>query len=92
MPARLFPVGDVYATPGAHELIEAGHFNPLVALTLHSVGEWGDLDDEDKAANHQAIENGSRILSKYHANTGAAVYIITNADRKTTTILLPSEY
>jgi len=60
-------------------------------LTRHQSGDWGDLDDEDKAANDQAVEYGNRILSAYKLY-GEKVWVITERDRSVTTLLFPSEY
>jgi hypothetical protein len=63
-------------------------------LFRHLTGDWGDLCDEDKQANERAISDpyGARILSKYALSTGEDIYIITEADRSATTLLLTSEY
>ena len=62
-------------------------------LNRHRNGDWGDLVDEDKKMNDDAIIEGqeSRVLSKYAVN-GRDVYVITEWDRSVTTLLLPSEY
>lgn len=61
-------------------------------LARHVSGDWGQLDAEDQAANEQALAYGTRILSAYDLATGERVWIITEADRSATTLLLPSEY
>ena len=62
-------------------------------LKRHFEGDWGDLDEEDKKANDEAIEKNERILSSYfYYPTGDKVYIITEADRVATTILYANEY
>ncbi len=88
MPKPLFPLGQVVATPGALDLGE--NFYPY--LRRHQCGDWGDLDVHDKAENNFSVENGLRILSAYHTPDGAKFWIITEADRSVTTILLPEEY
>jgi hypothetical protein len=55
-------------------------------------GDWGDVDQEDQAANDHALEDGSRLLSAYTTLKGQRIWIITEADRSATTILLPEEY
>ncbi|MBH1829224.1 plasmid related protein [Stenotrophomonas maltophilia] len=62
---------------------------PLVAR--HVRGDFGDLCDEDRESNRQAIQYGSRVLSSYELK-GGKVWIITEADRSVTTVLLPSDY
>jgi hypothetical protein len=88
MPKPLFPLGQVVATPGALEL--EVNFYPF--LRRHQCGDWGDLEAEDKAENSFSVENGLRILSAYHTPDSAKFWIITEADRSATTVLLPSEY
>ena len=80
------------ATPGALESLEAAQQEPLELIARHITGDWGDLDEEDKQENELSVEQGFRILSAYHLNTGVRVWIITEADRGSTTVLLPSEY
>ena len=84
-----FPVGMTYATPGALALeVDLSKY-----LRRHHCGDWGDeLCAEDKAANEQALKDGSRLLSCYRTPAGDRLYIITEWDRSMTTILLPSEY
>ena len=88
----LFPLGQVVATPGALADIEANGLQPLDLLTRHYNGDWGTLDAEDKQANDEAVKLGNRILSAYPIASDVTIWIITEADRSSTTILLPSEY
>jgi hypothetical protein len=84
-----FPVGMTYATPGALAL----NVDLTRYLRRHHCGDWGDeLCAEDKAANEQALKDGSRLLSCYRTPAGDRLYIITEWDRSMTTIMLPSEY
>ena len=84
-----FPVGMTYATPGALAL----NVDLTRYLHRHHCGDWGDeLCAEDKAANEQALKDGSRLLSCYRTPAGDRLYIITEWDRSVTTIMLPSEY
>ena len=83
-----FPLGRTVATPGAIALgIELG-----LCMHRHHCGDWGDLDDCDKQANEDALIQGDRILSHYKLEGGRRIYIITEADRSSTCILLPEEY
>ena len=86
----LFKHGPIVATPGALALEEQDG-NLLTYLHRHLSGDWGDLDDEDKAENDFSIEHGFRILSTYNTPEGR-LWIITEADRSVTTFLLPEEY
>ena len=88
----LFELGQVVATPGALNAL-AEHGRSISGnIKRHAKGDWGDLDDEDKQVNDYAVENGSRILSAYLIGVKDKIWIITEADRSSTTILLPSEY
>ena len=62
------------------------------ALSRHSGGDWGSVDSEDLAENNNAVETDQRILSDYLSLNGIRFWIITEADRSTTTILLPEDY
>ena len=55
-------------------------------------GDWGELDEEDKTANDEALKTGERLLSAYKSATGTKFWIITEADRSVTTILMPEDY
>jgi len=92
-PARpLFPLGRVVATPGALGTLEAADESPADLLNRHVRGDWGDLDDEDKAANEAALRDGSRIFSAYVLSSGEKIWVISEADRSSTCLLRPDEY
>jgi hypothetical protein len=87
-----FVLGQLVATPGAlHALEEAGQ-SPMEFLARHQMGDWGDLGDEDKKENEFSVSRQLRILSAYNLTTGVKIWVITEADRSVTTILLPEEY
>ena len=86
---QLFELGQLMATPGAQQALDVLTLTFLVAR--HHAGDWGDLDAHDKAANNRAVREGSRILSAYQVGD-TKLWIITEADRSATTILLPDEY
>lgn len=88
----LFPLGDLYATPGALEALRERNLRPDHFLARHALGDWGDLCEEDKHANKEALEHGFRLLSSYKLDETAKLWIITEADRASTTLLLPEEY
>lgn len=90
--AARFPLGRLFLTPGAIEALEESGQQPSEFLRRHQSGDWGDLGREDKRENEFSVSRALRILSKYHTTEGAALYVITEADRLVTTILLPSEY
>ena len=86
---ELFKPGRLVCTPGASEVftsLEIGQF-----IERHLRGDWGDLDQEDKFSNERAVRDGSRLLSAYETDDDR-VYVITEADRSVTTVLLPEEY
>jgi hypothetical protein len=87
-----FHLGRIVATPGAVEaLTEAGQ-TPWELLTRHVQGDWGDVSEGDRQANEEALKDGSRILSAYQTKTGRRLWVITEADRSSTCLLLPDEY
>lgn len=86
-----FPLGHIVATPGALAAIPEEEI--LAALARHHAGDWGEeLCPEDRQENERSLENGSRLLSAYRSTSGTRFWIITEADRSATTVLLPSEY
>lgn len=87
-----FPLGRLLATPGALRALEAAGLSPLALVARHLRGDWGDLDADDRRANDDALRDGERLLSAYVLPTGGKVWIITEWDRSSTTLLLPSEY
>ena len=87
-----FPLGEVVATPGALDLLDRTATNALDLLLRHQRGDWGSVPEEDAAENRQSIETGCRILSSYFLNDTERLWIITEADRSATTLLLPDEY
>jgi len=89
MSAHRFHLGRLVATPGALELIEELEAFPY--LGRHSSGDWGDLCAEDRRENERALRVGARIFSAYETPAGR-VWILTEADRSSTCILLPEEY
>ena len=92
MPSPKFDLGQIVATPGALEALESAGQNPTEFLTRHVAGDWGELDQEDQQANNDALESGARLLSAYRTADETKIWIITEADRSSTCILLPSEY
>ena len=84
-----FPLGQIVITPNALEKLASDDI--LNALDWHVQGSWGDLDKDDKAENDIALEKGFRILSAYSSND-IKFWIITEASREVTTVLLPEDY
>jgi hypothetical protein len=88
----LFPPGRLLATPGALALLEQINKSPLELLSRHLRGDWGDLDQVDKTENELSLEYGFRLMSSYPITETEKLWIITEADRSVTTLLLPEEY
>lgn len=88
----LFTAGRLVATPGALALLEQVNRSPLEYLSRHLRGDWGDLDQEDKTENELSLKNGFRLLSSYQVTDTVKLWVITEADRSLTTLLLPAEY
>jgi hypothetical protein len=91
MTAVLFPLGRIVATPGALSLLTIAGVNPAGLLERHRRGDWGDVPTEDARENEFSVRGGFRIVSSYKV-AGERVWIITEADRSSTCILLPEEY
>src|SRR3954451_5659846 len=87
-----FSLGRLVATPGAPELIQGEGREPMEFVERHVRGDFGDLSEHDRLANEAALVNGSRILSSYIVTGDEKVWVLTEADRSATTILLPSDY
>jgi hypothetical protein len=85
------PLGRVLATPGALKLLIESRGHPFDLLARHATGDWGELRAFDRRQNEIALREGYRVLSSYEM-LGGTVWIITEADRSATTILLPEEY
>ena len=87
----LFTLGRIVATPAARETLGELNYSSLDLLRRHMTGDWTEMDVEDQQANREAIVEGDRVFSAYIIQ-GIKFWVITEADRSATTILLPSEY
>jgi hypothetical protein len=87
-----FPAGQIVATPGALTLLEQVDKSPLEFLSRHLRGDWGDLCQEDKTENELSLKHGFRLMSSYQVTDTEKLWIITEADRSVTALLLPAEY
>lgn len=85
-----FALGTTVMTRGAMDAIDALEIVTFVAR--HARGDWGEVNDDDWKENDLSVENGYRILSAFTSRSGAKVWVITEADRSATTVLLPEEY
>lgn len=89
---RKFPLGRTVATPGALAALAEAEQSPGEFIEKHWCGDWGEVDEEDAQENEFSLANDLRLLSAYTLTSGERIWIITEADRSSTTILLPSEY
>lgn len=87
----LFGLGRTMATPGALVVMQGLGITPDTLLSRHQRGDWGELSEEDSAANDEAVVIDGRVFSSYRFGT-VIFWVITEADRSLTTILLPEEY
>ena len=87
-----FKLGQLCSTPGALEAMNDAGQNPMEFVGRHLNGDWGEVCAEDRQANEEALEGNLRLLSAYRTHAGVRLWIITEADRSATTILLPEEY
>ncbi len=95
MTTALFPLGRIVATSGALAALGNAGVDPIELLVRHQSGDWGDLDDRDRLENERGVGQGMRLLSAYALGENGAdrrVWVITEADRSCTCILLPEEY
>jgi len=86
-----FLLGQIVTTPGALKLMKERNIDGLTLVSRHVTGDWGDLNEEDKQENDLSVIRGFRILSAYRFGEDK-LWIITEADRSLTTILLPEEF
>jgi hypothetical protein len=95
MSASLYPIakfrlGRIVATPNV--LAQLTQEDVSTAIRRHQSGDWGDLDEHDRVENELSLKAGFRLFSVYHAGNGTKFYVITEADRTVTTLLLPQDY
>jgi hypothetical protein len=91
--APVFDLGQTAATPAALEACERENVSPSSLLLRHQGGDWGDVPPSDARENERSLKRGWRVLSSYPlGEDGARVWVITEADRSSTCLLLPSEY
>lgn len=88
----LFRLGTLVATRGATEMLKERQLSPFDFIARHWQGDWGDLCVDDCRANETAMREGTRLMSSYRIDDETTLWIITEADRSATTLLLPEEY
>ena len=85
-----FRLGRIVSTPNA--LSQLTHEDILLGIRRHQSGDWGEVTEHDRQANERALIEHTRLLSVYHAESGIKFWLITEADRSATTVLLPEDY
>ena len=89
-PIARFRLGQIVATPNA--LSKLSQDDILRAIQRHQSGDWGDVDAHDREANNRALTESTRLFSVYHSAAGVKFWLITEADRSVTTVLMPEDY
>ena len=90
LPIARFRLGRIVATPNALEHLTQEDI--LRGIQRHQAGDWGDVDEHDWQANDRSLTRGTRLVSVYHSKQGTKFWLITEADRRLTTVLLPEDY
>ena len=88
----LFSLGSVYLTVGAREALEESNQTPNEFLAKHQSGDWGLVCEDDRRENELSVKEGFRILSSYKTSKDVKLWLISEADRSSTTLLLPEDY
>ena len=88
----LFPLGRIVATPGALDALTRANQYSHYFLDRHAGGDWGEIENKDKAENEYSLQHDFRILSSYITAAGEKLWVITEADRSSTALLRPEEY
>jgi hypothetical protein len=89
-PVAKFRLGKIVSTPNALEQLTQDDI--LRAIGRHQAGDWGDVSEDDRAQNELALTQGLRLWSVYHAANGLKFWLITEANRSVTTVLMPEDY
>jgi hypothetical protein len=95
LPMPMFLTGQVVATPGALKCLQERGVDAIDLVTRHVYGDWGEMCIQDQLQNLLAVKDGFRVFTSYVVGEGegsAKVWCITEADRSSTTVLLPAEY
>jgi hypothetical protein len=89
---KSFPLGQVLITPPAEAVLQQAGRTFQEFLDRHASGDWGEIDMDDWNANEEALTSGARLMSVYAVTETQKVWVITEADRSCTTLLLPDDY
>ena len=90
IPIAKFRLGKIVSTPNALERLTQDDI--LRAIGRHQAGDWGDVNDDDRAKNELSLNQGLRLWSVYHAANGVKFWLITEGNRSVTTVLSPEDY
>ena len=90
LPIAKFRLGKIVSTPNALDRLTQDDI--LLAIRRHQAGDWGDVDTHGHAANERALVEGTRLWSVYHAGNGVKFWLITEANRSYTSVLMPEDY
>jgi hypothetical protein len=90
MPTAKFRLGKIVSMPSALDRLTQD--DVLMGIQRHQAGDWGDVNEHDRAKNELSLKQGLRLWSVYHAGNGVKFWLITEADRSHTTVLLPEDY
>jgi hypothetical protein len=90
LPIAKFRLGKIVSTPNALDRLTQDDI--LLAIRRHQAGDWGNVDTYGYAANDRALIEGTRLWSVYHAANGFKFWLITEADRSATSVLMPEDY
>jgi hypothetical protein len=89
-PVPRFPLGEMIITPGVASKL--GMVDVKLAIAKHASGDWGELEAEDRRLNNERLANGGTLFSIFKTAAGVKFYVMTEAERDRTTVLLPEEY
>jgi hypothetical protein len=87
--AAKFPLGQIVITANANAQLDSQAVNE--ALIRHAAGDWGEVCEDDRQENELSLKEGFRLLSVYRSGQ-TKFWIITEADRSVTTVLMPEDY
>lgn len=90
--SQKFNLGELVATPAAIQALQESGEEAAFYIARHAAGDWGVVGAEDQRRNEKALQDGTRIFSAYILRSGVRIWVITEADRSATTVLLPDDY
>lgn len=84
-----FELGTIVVTEGVQNRISEA--DQMLALNRHAYCDWGDVPEDDRTANENGLIYGERLFSIFRNPAGTVFWVITEAERTATTLLLPGE-